>query len=326
MRLEIIANQNDEARAMNNERSAPQQQHWGATGSIQYTKDTAAGLPVSGALIDWVLFYVSMGWAVLPCRECGSGSGKYQHPAKAPYIKGGFHSASCDPDQIREWWRQWPSALIGLTLPAGVTVIDVDPRNGGSTAELEYLCGGMLPKTLEAVTGRGDGGRHYYFQTGTAPVIGKAYDRQGHESKGIDVKPSGKGYVIAPPSRHPVTGVSYRWDNWGTPIAQAPLALLDAITGRNRLMLRTDTSYPAAVEMQSRDCVSGLVETVTAAAVGNRNNALHWAACRMWENYRQGRATDFQALIDAGIKTGLTRVECEHTLHSAGNRILGGVA
>ncbi|WP_231282641.1 transferrin-binding protein [Mobiluncus mulieris] len=36
---------------MNNERSAPQQQHWGATGSIQYTKDTAAGLPVSGALI-----------------------------------------------------------------------------------------------------------------------------------------------------------------------------------------------------------------------------------------------------------------------------------
>jgi Bifunctional DNA primase/polymerase, N-terminal len=68
-----------------------------------------------------------------------------------------------DPDQIKAWWIRWPNATIGARVPESLLVIDVDPRNGGSLAELESLTG-PLPATLTAWSGRDDGGRHLYFR------------------------------------------------------------------------------------------------------------------------------------------------------------------
>ena len=46
---------------------------------------------------------------------------------KHPRIRGGLNSASTDPEQIRAWWRKWPTANIGLRCgkDSGVIVLDV---------------------------------------------------------------------------------------------------------------------------------------------------------------------------------------------------------
>ncbi len=53
-------------------------------------------------------------------------------------------------------------------------------------------------------SGRGDGGRHFYFRRPFAPLSVKGLDC-------IDLK-TNTGYCVAPPSLHPDTGLPYRWE------------------------------------------------------------------------------------------------------------------
>ena len=85
-------------------------------------------------LLRSALELAAQGWAVFPCKWRGDN-------AKAPLTTNGHHDASHDPDQVTAWWRRWPQALIGAPVPESLLVIDVDPRNGGSLAELESLTG-----------------------------------------------------------------------------------------------------------------------------------------------------------------------------------------
>jgi RepB DNA-primase from phage plasmid len=64
--------------------------------------------------------------------------------------------------------------------------------------------------------------------------------------------------------------------------------------------------------------LDGLARTVAAARPGNRNNALHWAACRAreWIDAGGDRATVREALRDAALTAGLTEQEVEATLRS----------
>lgn len=66
--------------------------------------------------------------------------------------------------------------------------------------------------------------------------------------------------------------------------------------------------------------LDGLARTVAAARPGNRNNALHWAACRARERLDVGEgdpATIRATLRDAALAAGLTEHEVEATLRSA---------
>ena len=95
-------------------------------------------------LIEWALWYASHGLAVFPCY------------GKVPITRRGFLDATADEPQIRSWWRQWPEANIGLPVPDGTVVLDVDPRNGGSdTLHALQQLHGTLPDTLTSLTGGG---------------------------------------------------------------------------------------------------------------------------------------------------------------------------
>lgn len=73
----------------------------------------------------------------------------------------------------------------------------------------------------------------------------------------------------------------------------------------------------------SRDgatALDGLARTVRDAQQGNRNNALHWAACRARERAAAGEMDASSArcaLRDAALVAGLGEHEIEATLHSA---------
>ena len=89
--------------------------------------------------------YAAHGWRVFPIRP----------RTKRPLCPHGSTEATDNADQVADWWRRWPYANIGALVPAGLVVVDLDPRNGCD------LDPDHLPETLTVCTG--GGGWHLYF-------------------------------------------------------------------------------------------------------------------------------------------------------------------
>lgn len=158
------------------------------------------------------LRYARQGWAVLPV----------QPRAKAPLTKHGVKDASTRVEQVEAWWRRWPSANIGLAIPPGLLVLDLDsPEVWQQLAALDY----ELPATAQADTARG---AHFWYRLADA-----ARNRVGL-LPGLDVRADG-GYVLAPPSVHP-SGARYRWQVPLThgAIAPAPTWLVQLLGGDSK--------------------------------------------------------------------------------------------
>lgn len=135
------------------------------------------------------LKYAERGWFVFPCVP----------KDKRPVTSQGFKDATTAPDQIAEWWRETPTANIGLWPgPSGLLVVDIDSAEG----ELLAARLGLLSEpTLQVRTVKG---RHLYYVAPGFPIgnvdVGTGIDIRAHA-----------GYVIAPPSIHP-SGQPYRWE------------------------------------------------------------------------------------------------------------------
>ena len=168
------------------------------------------------------------------CR-CKDGANCTSSPGKHPnynLVANGSKNASDSKDVLRHWKTQSSrdnlAIATGLPLPDGgfLGVLDVDPRNGGDRTLYAFLeKNGQLPETVTTETGRGDGGRHYYFRMAEEPsscAIGP----------GLDFKGVG-GYVLCEPSIH-VEGGTYMWamglDPDSVPIATCPDWLYDFVT------------------------------------------------------------------------------------------------
>ncbi len=141
-------------------------------------------------------------------------------PTKRPRTKRGFHDATQDPAQIRDWWRQWPDSLVGVPTGQGtqLVVLDYDPDKA-TQATHSWMAehSDLLCSTRTHKTGRN--GMHYVFrstdryQTGTDLVLG------GSQRRGLDLRAAG-GYVIWWPMHGgDVIG--------GESIAPVPAALID---------------------------------------------------------------------------------------------------
>jgi hypothetical protein len=142
---------------------------------------------------------------------------------KIPLTTHGCKDASCSPERIEEWWSKWPDANIGVATgsASGIWVLDIDGMDGESSLrKIEDSHGGMLPSTVEVITG--GGGRHLYFRLPDfedAPAIRNSVKTLG---QGLDVRGEG-GYVVAPPSIHK-SGRKYVWSvDSGSEFSQAPI-------------------------------------------------------------------------------------------------------
>jgi len=151
-------------------------------------------------VLDAALRYRIFGFSVIPVGR-----------DKKPLIEWKrYQTERATAEQIREWWKQYPEANVGIVTGAISNIVVVDVEYSGRIDD--------LPRTVMSKTG-GSGSHHYYKYPGASVKNGV---RIGNPVDKRDIRGDG-GYVVAPPSIH-ASGDSYEWvvppDN--TPFAEFP--------------------------------------------------------------------------------------------------------
>ena len=106
--------------------------------------------------------------------------------------------------EIDSWFEKWPNANVGIVCGAvsgGLAVIDVDGSDNPWPGPA-----GELPMGA-AVSQTGGGGRQYFLRIPDGVDLGNSV---GKLAPKVDIRGNG-GYVVAPPSIHPLTGQAYQW-------------------------------------------------------------------------------------------------------------------
>ncbi|MBE7507977.1 MAG: bifunctional DNA primase/polymerase [Planctomycetia bacterium] len=240
-------------------------------------------------MLPYALEYAARGWPVFPLHEahngaCTCGKSNCKSIAKHPRTPNGVRDATVDEAKILQWFKQWPTANIGIATGAesGIGVIDIDPRHGGDAniTALEKTCG-PLPATVTVKTG--SDGRHGYFQH-HGGEIRNARDIGG--ARGVDVRGDG-GYVVAPPSIH-ANGNRYEWIGETEKIAELPEGWRQLLSGN-----RPESAKPTASDAPKtgkaddetvRQAVSSMLKMKTPADESDGSNRLYACACRAVEH------------------------------------------
>lgn len=152
---------------------------------------------------------------------------------KVPSIKGWKEAASSDPAKIAELFKTVHTG-IGLSTgrTSGVTVIDIDVKNGLNGFETLKQIGIDLPETV--VVNTPSGGKQYYFKYN--PLV-KNKVSAIREKSGIDIRNDG-GLVIMPPSNYPSGGVYEFLIGQGVgeiELAEMPIELLENIIDKDNI-------------------------------------------------------------------------------------------
>jgi putative DNA primase/helicase len=171
------------------------------------------------SLLDWAVAYSLGELPVFPLHsprrepratcDCPKGSA-CRDAAKHPRTEHGLSDATLDEDKIRRWWSMWPRANIGIAVPPGYVVLDIDGADGLDAIAAE---GWRIPETATAATARG---WHHWFLADVEIRPGS------HFLDSVDMRGPGS-YVVAPPSLH-ASGVQYAWEDRKSPVecAMAP--------------------------------------------------------------------------------------------------------
>lgn len=259
----------------------------------------------TNSLLNAALDYAALGWSVHPLWPS----------MKEPFTKQGFKDATADPDAIRLWWERNPDLNIGLaTDDQRFFVLDIDgPEGKAGLAGLESRFG-KLPETLVAETGHGF---HYIFRYSGTQKLGNTAGRAGKRlGKNIDTRGTG-GYIVAPPSIHP-DGGTYRWLNWGTPLAELPewvVTKLKEVEVAWKVQPQYSTNKQPQVRRTWETCCLNLAQ----ASSGSRNHTLNESAFTMggWiASNSISREEVESGLRIIGLQVGLTESEIEKTLAS----------
>jgi hypothetical protein len=273
------------------------------------------------------------GWCVFPTRPGG------KEPRRGLSWP---HAATTDLARLaRAQWR--PGENYGIAAkPSGLVIIDLDQPKPGYELSARWRQDGWLDEpgivdgrdVLAALAERNgvtewpctftvltpSGGAHLYYLTPAGRPI-------GNKPLGpmIDVRGGGEGdggYVLGPGSV--LGGRTYEVadDQAAVPLPGWIADLLDPPR-------RADAPTPRA-EARPGDRVAarldGLIATVLDAVPGERNNVLHWAACRAAEMVAAGQLTADQvhdSLGRAAACAGLDDGEAWRTIASALRHPLG---
>ena len=245
-------------------------------------------------------------------------------PDKKPRVKWRDVSTT-DPDQIKEWFKQWPDALPAIDLAkSGLIILDGD-RHGGpdgvAAAEQLFAECSLNPAAIPTII-TPQNGRHYWFMQ---PTEGEPLGNSDKpiRDKAINVRGAG-GYVIAPGTRLP-DGRQYKRDP-STPSALAavqtgtvpvlPLAIEKLLRGNGghsaEMPPRNGATYSptsSREESYARAALNSIALKIASTPPNTgRNNELNNGALTMGHMVAArwiGRATVEGRLFDAAMTCGL---------------------
>lgn len=178
---------------------------------------------VSAAGRGWPVFLLGRSKRPLAnCPDCPKTGAPGAHdPQRCECLTcHGFYAATRDPGRIAAMVAAHPDGLLAVRTGGGpdgadVVVVDIDPGHGGR------LDPALMGPTLAVATG--NHGWHLYYRHPGRPVLSRPLPGVD----GVDVKADG-GYVVLPPSIHPVTRRPYRWANRRR-TEEMPLRLAQAV-------------------------------------------------------------------------------------------------
>jgi hypothetical protein len=288
------------------------------------------------SLLDHALAYAELGWYVFPChhplkkagwscscelwkREKVNAEFECNRPGKHPRTENGLDDATTDADQIRSWWRKWPTANIGINCgKSGLLVIDLDTYK-------DTYRGDDLELNEDTVTAlSGGGGAHLFYGMADGDTFGNS---NKNLPAGVDPKAWG-GYVIVSPSAHK-SGNTYQWENdyspWDKPLAPIP-PKLRALLEENRKHDRPEVQFDTAKKYENGQgtiygiaAINNQCKTISTAANGTRNNTLNSAAYALGRLVAGGELEynyAYDNLYSAALQIDLSEAEAKQTIDS----------
>lgn len=199
-------------------------------------------------LLRAALEYEAKGYSILPLKP------KDKIPLIPSWTE--FQKTRASPEQIKTWWKLWPTANVGVVTGAvsGLFVIDADSPEAAT--ELKPLLGDMAGVGI-AATGKGF---HLYYAHGVENYPNKAAIKPH-----IDFRGDG-GYVVAPCSIHP-NGKTYEWAKpLNGKLRELPAEFIKLMTAS--VPLTTKPTFDTA------GAISGLPE-------GQRDTGMFKLACKL---------------------------------------------
>lgn len=239
-------------------------------------------------LLRAALDYAARGWRVHPLhdvfagfcscdkRDCRDGRKGGKHPR----LKAWQERATTAPEQIRDWWTEYPAANIGIVTGAAsdLFVLDVDGPEGAAALDALERAHGRLPVTVTAKTGRG--GRHFYFRH----PGGRVPKSTSELGRCLDV-PGDGGQVVAPPSVSEHGPYTWLIGPDKVPLADAPEWLVALARGNGppsqAKRSQDATSAPDSTGPRAISSTSGTpaLDALDGIPEGRRNVTLFRAGC-----------------------------------------------
>lgn len=269
------------------------------------------------------LGYAGRGWRVFPLHgiingSCTCGDRACGSAGKHPLVRRGLYEATTDGDVIKEWWRRWRSANIGVATGAesGIAVIDIDLPT--ALESLEPLMEAGLSVTLTGLTG--GGGVHLFYTTKDAELGNSAGRLPGFDGElpGIDLRGNG-GYVVAPPSMHR-SGHRYEWLDSTAPLVPQPAWLKQPVRASVALNAVTKAGFEGDGTPYGLAVLRDETDRLRSAQVGTRNHELNRCAFALAQLVAGGELLEGairSSLLGVALAVGLDEAEARQTMESA---------
>lgn len=164
--------------------------------------------------LEAALLYESRGWSIIPVDNLS--------PEKKPFVRWKeFQERRATPAEIQKWWRQWPTASVGIVTGriSDLVVVDIDPRHGGNPQPV------LDSADTTMMVATGGGGWHLYY---SYPGDVERLPCRVGIAEGVDIRADG-GYAVLPPSVHH-SGTPYTWHKEGIPGELTPGMVSDIIS------------------------------------------------------------------------------------------------
>ena len=152
---------------------------------------------------------------------------------KRPAVKGWQHPLT--PEQYN-----WPSDLVGIPVPPGTVIVDLDTYKGVTREQVEQTLGCALPWDQALIQTTMNGGQHYAFAVDWEVKQGSSIGIEG-----LDTRVEGRGYIA--------TGGNYLHVGFG-PFALAHPSTLPRLPDATRQLLEHVQQAPTErVELPQGD-------------------------------------------------------------------------